>query len=332
MDAVNGAGATTGAGGSGAPGKQRVLLMAGAGRSGSTVLERVIGRLEGVTPLGEARYVWDRGVLSNQRCGCGADFSECPFWGSVGERAFGGWSKDTAEAMLAWRESNDRAKRVPALIREHGQPGRLAGASEYADAYAQIYRAAADISGGQWVTDSSKHVSMPYAVGLSDRLDVRVVQLVRDPRGVAFSWQRSVVRPEITERVELMPQYSSTQVAKTWVIHNAALAPLGRLGIPLLRVRYEDFVADPLDCVTSIARFMDVSVPAALEAELRGGYVELGVDHSVAGNPMRFKTGALSLDRDSEWESALPARDQRLIAGLTSPLLLRYGYPFSVAR
>ena len=332
MDAVNGMGAPTGAGDSGRRVKQRVLLMAGAGRSGSTLLERVIGRLEGVTPLGETRYIWDRGVLSNQRCGCGEDFSECPFWGSVGERAFGGWSKDTAEAMLAWREANDRARRVPALMREHRQPGGLAGASQYADAYARVYRSAAEIAGAQWVTDSSKHVSMPYAVGLSDRLDVRVVQLVRDPRGVAFSWQRSVVRPEITERVELMPQYSSAEVAKTWVIHNAALAPLGRLGIPLLRVRYEDFVADPLECVRSIARFMALPVPADLESELLGGYVELGVDHSVAGNPMRFKTGVLSLARDSEWESALPARDQRLIAGLTTPLLLRYGYPFSVFR
>ena len=306
--------------------RQRVLLMVGAGRSGSTLLERVIGRLHGVGVLGETRYVWDRGVLENQRCGCGADFADCPFWTSVGERAFGGWSRETAREMVAWREGNDRAKRVPALIREYRSPGRVTGAREYADAYCRIYSGAAEVGGTEWVTDSSKHVSMPYAVGASDGVALKVLQLVRDPRGVAFSWQKSVVRPEIVDQVELMPTYSSAQVAATWVVHNSAIAPLGTLGVPRLRVRYEDFVTEPTSTVRAIAGFMELPVPNDLLSELDEGVVDLRPNHTVAGNPMRFRTGRLTLRRDDQWKRDLPARDRRLIGVLTTPLLQRYGY------
>lgn len=302
--------------------------MAGAGRSGSTLLERVVGRLQGVAILGETRYVWDRGVLADQRCGCGAAFRDCAFWAQVGERAFGGWSEDTAREMVAWRERNDRARRIPDLIRENRSPGRLAGADEYAATYARLYRAAAEISGASWVTDSSKHVSMPYAVGMSADVDLRVLQLVRDPRGVAFSWSKSVVRPEITDEVALMPQYRSAEVARTWVVHNAALAPVGPLGIPRIRIRYEDFVADPAVTVSAIADFLGLPMPPELTAELDQGLVELTPDHCVAGNPMRFRNGRLVLRSDDEWTRELPARDRRLIALLATPLLQRYGYGF----
>ncbi len=321
MDAVRGTPAVQG---------QRLLFMAGAGRSGSTLMERVVGRLPGVVVLGEARYVWDRGVLANQRCGCGEDFADCPFWAQVGEQAFGGWSRETARDMVAWRQRRDRARRIPDLMWERRSPGSIPGAEDYALAYEQLYRAAADVAGVPWVTDSSKHVSMPYVLGLSSGLDLRVLQLVRDPRGVAYSWGKAVVRPEITDEVALMPQYRPSEVARTWVIHNAALAPLRALAVPILRVRYEDFVAAPLRVLRRVAAFMDLSVPSDLEAQLRGGGIELARDHSVAGNPMRFRSGRVALRSDDQWIGALPARDRRMITAMTTPLLQRYGYPSAV--
>jgi hypothetical protein len=54
--------------------------------------------------------------------------------------------------------------------------------------------------------------------------------------------------------------------------------------------------------------------------------VTLGVDHTVAGNPMRFHQGPLALRLDEAWKSKLPERDQRIVAAVTTPLRLRYGY------
>ncbi|MDP9239191.1 MAG: sulfotransferase family protein, partial [Actinomycetota bacterium] len=55
-------------------------------------------------------------------------------------------------------------------------------------------------------------------------------------------------------------------------------------------------------------------------------WVELGVDHSVWGNPMRLRTGREPLRRDDSWRAGLPAADRRIVTALSLPALARYGY------
>ncbi len=69
----------------------RVLFLGGLGRSGTTLLERILGELPGVTPLGEVVHLWQRGIRADEKCGCGVRFAACPFWQRVGEHAFGGY-------------------------------------------------------------------------------------------------------------------------------------------------------------------------------------------------------------------------------------------------
>ncbi|WP_426508005.1 hypothetical protein ACPPVO_56650 [Dactylosporangium sp. McL0621] len=69
----------------------RVLFLGGLGRSGTTLLERLLGELPGVVPLGEVVHLWERDIAGDERCACGDHFSECGFWQAVGEKAFGGW-------------------------------------------------------------------------------------------------------------------------------------------------------------------------------------------------------------------------------------------------
>jgi len=54
--------------------------------------------------------------------------------------------------------------------------------------------------------------------------------------------------------------------------------------------------------------------------------VELAVNHTAAGNPMRFKTGTLPLRVDEAWREGLAPRDRRLVTSVAWPMLRRYGY------
>ena len=47
---------------------------AGSGRSGSTLITTVLGQLDGCFAAGELRYLWQRGMVDNRPCGCGAPF------------------------------------------------------------------------------------------------------------------------------------------------------------------------------------------------------------------------------------------------------------------
>ena len=67
----------------------------------------------------------------------------------------------------------------------------------------------------------------------------------------------------------------------------------------------------------------------ALPADLGfvdGHRVSLGVDHTVAGNPMRFQHGTFDLKVDEAWTGSME-RGQRILAtAMTWPLLTAYGY------
>ena len=94
----------------------RILFVGGEGRSGTTLLDQLLGQVPGVASTGELFAIWEHGVLDDDRCGCGAPFSACPVWSAVGELAFGGW--DRAEASHAYEVRR-------ALVRDRFAPWLL---------------------------------------------------------------------------------------------------------------------------------------------------------------------------------------------------------------
>jgi len=316
-------------------GATRVVFLGGLGRSGSTVIERVLGELPGYCAGGELTHLWQWGILDDERCGCGEAFSGCSFWAEVGRRAFGasGWSDAVAARMLRLRAQVDRMRYLPQLMAPTAAQVRAPALAAYLDGYSALYAAIADVSGARIVVDSSKHASMAFCLRHhGNDLDVRLVHLVRDSRGVAYSWTKEMVRPQASTANTMMTRYSPIRSALMWDADNTSLAILGRLGTPRLLVRYEDFVADPRRQVHRITSFAGQPVDGADLDFLGTGHAQLTRQHTIAGNPMRFQTGRIDLRRDDAWRSRLPRRQQRVISALTAPLLSRYGYPMRVAR
>lgn len=301
----------------------RVLFIGGLGRSGTTLLERVLGELPGVCPLGEVVHLWQRDLLDDERCGCGTPFSRCDFWRAVGEHAFGGWDRVDAARVLELRARVERTRHIPRLSAVRLPPGYRALVQEYAGFYTTLYRGAASVSGARVLVDSSKHSALAYCLRWSGEVDLRVVHMVRDSRGVAYSWTKTVTRPEASTPDE-MTRYGPVRSALLWNAHNAAFGLLGRRGVPVCRVRYETLLADPGGTVRRLAGF--AGVPEGPLDFLTERSVTLGRCHSAAGNPMRFATGEIALREDEAWRTRLPVRQRRLVGLLTAPLLGTYGY------
>ena len=300
----------------------RVLFLGGLGRSGTTLLERVLGELPDVVALGEVVHLWQRDVRDGERCGCGQPFHRCQFWSRVGQRAFGGWRQVDLDRVLHLQRTVERTRRIPRLA--VARPGRHAEVAEYAGYYQRIYQAAGQVAGARLVVDSSKHGALAWCLRHTD-LDLRVVHVIRDARAVAYSWTRRVIRPE-SGRAE-MARYRPGHSAMLWNAQNAALGLLAGRGVPVLRVRYEQFVADPVRTLRQVAGFAGLDLSAADLDFLGRSRVTLGTGHSAAGNPMRFTTGAVPLRRDDAWRQELAPRHRRLVGAVCAPLLAAYGYP-----
>src|SRR5579859_7845615 len=114
---------------------QPVIYIAGSGRSGSTIMERVLGEMPGFVNVGELIDLARR-ARDEERCGCGMAFSDCPFWMGVGERAFGGWDAGSVAATGELQGRVARQRHLPRLLTM-----RMAGSGFRADvsAYGAFY-------------------------------------------------------------------------------------------------------------------------------------------------------------------------------------------------
>lgn len=303
-----------------------VLYIGGLGRSGSTLLDRIVGQLPGFCSLGEIRDVWRWGALLNGRCGCGAPFSDCSFWRKVGEQAFGGWEGLDTEMIVARYRAVVHHRHVPLLL----FPGRSRRFDQHVEALleplSKLYNAIAAVSGSRVIIDSSCAPSYACLLRRLPDVDLRLVHLVRDSRGAAYSWNKKARQRDIVDRVASMPRYHPAQTALRWVTYNALVEWLGRLGTPRLFTRYEEFVASPCAQVGRIVEFAGQELPPDALGFIQAGKVALGPNHTVQGNPMRMDCGWIPLQLDEQWRGAMRGFHRRTVTALTWPSLRRYGY------
>ncbi len=302
---------------------QKVLFIGGVGRSGSTLIEKVLHGLDETFAVGETLHLWERGVTNNELCGCGEPFDQCPHWQAVGDIAFGGWHKaDTAKAIdLRWRV--DRSRRLPQIVKALRTNKPTQEQQEYLDYLVPVLLASSEAARHpQVLLESSKHLSTAAILALDPQIDLHILHVVRDPRGVAYSWTKQVKRPETDD--DFMPVYSPRRSAFRWLSDNSGFSMLGR-HTKLLRIRYEDFLQQPKQTVASISEFMQIKQPDL--SFINGSTIRSNhVMHSVAGNPMRFSSDDITLRHDSAWEKQLAMRHKIEVSTICAPLLRKYGY------
>lgn len=301
----------------------RVLYVVGAGRSGSTVLNTVLGSHPAVEGVGELTNLVEHGWIQELFCACGERAPACPFWSRVGRE----WSDRLGgEDVLQYLPLQQRFERVrsllPAAVARHDG----VGFREYERRTVALFRAIRAASGAPVVVDSSKGPVRGLALARMRGLDLRVVHLVRDGRGVANSLRRAYAR-DVRQGIQRdMPGRPVWRTALFWVLANR-LADRVRAAVGperSLLLRYEDFVADPAAALDAIGRLVEVDVSGVARALAAGEAFSTG--HTIAGNRLRM-AGSVTLRPDERWRGELPARQRRLVSVLTALDLRRYGYP-----
>ena len=305
-----------------------VVYIAGSGRSGSTLLERALGEIPGFVNVGELIDLYRRTVEHGERCGCGHAFTECPFWSRVGDRAFGGWQEQKLTATHRLQGKVARQRRMPRLLAMPLAGRRFrADVAAYGASYASLYGAISAEAGAACVVDASKWPVQALALARAG-LDVRVIHLVRDVRGVAYSLgKRDVSRPHAVAGGDVMSRLSPAEAAARWVAVQSQAGLLSRCGLPVARMRYEEFVRHPGQAVAAALDGIGLPASPAQLAHLGDGRAVLGTSHGLSGNPSRFRDGEITLRADETWRERMSRRDRLIVTAIALPLMLRYGIP-----
>lgn len=308
---------------------RNIVYLVGTTRCGSTLIGSLLGQVPGVVHVGELARIWDEGLIENVRCGCGAPFRECPFWTAVLERAFGGADRVDPRRMMDIALRWARTRYLARLATARGRQRVLEGMREYSDATAELYRAIAEESGARVVLDSSKTPLLGWVMGEHSDVDVRILHVTRDPRAVVYSWQRKKFDPARGKDMHAEKAESPLGASLIWLTFNGLAASLwdrpasaGRY----LHVRYEDFAADPRSELARLLAWLGEPASAGALIGDDGRFVSQPA-HTIAGNPMRFQRGAVSIKPDTAWKTEASRWNNLLVSGITWPLLPRYRYP-----
>jgi Sulfotransferase family len=294
-----------------------VLCITGWCRNGSTILGNVLNEVPGFFHVGELHFLWrnsaGRGV--NNLCGCGATLTECPVWSeilAVGRPA-GVSAEQHAANVIRRQRAVVRTRHTWRVLRNGIDSADL---REHAELMSAVYRTAAERTGARVLVDTTK---IPGEAALLPRLPgIRTVfvHLVRDPLAVSNSWR--------TPKDYVFTMSASKNTGYWRAFNIASRAILRRYPEQSMLLRYEDFIADPAGTVDTLLRSCGAD-PAG--NPVHGQTVSLHTNHTVTGNPDRFRTGETVIrPQDDSWRSGLP-RSARLATLLLSwPMARRYGY------
>jgi Sulfotransferase family len=305
----------------------RVVYVVGIYHSGTTLLSNLAGQLDGFFSAGELRSVWRKLALPGARCGCGERLTACPVWSRILRSALGEGDERAALAAEMWQCQREALPefhtwlRVPSLLRRKGLPAGTPLA-RYASGLARLYAGIAEATGAEVIVDSSKEPSDAALLLLMPQVEATFVQIVRDPRGMAYSIVRVAADGAPVAGGQLR---RSGYAALSWSMGNLAAAAVRRAAGPgrSMLLRYEDFIGQPHQTVEALAAL--AGRPAQL-APAEPGTVHMQPVHTVGGNNNRFRTGPVPLREDTAWRSQLHRLDRAAVTAVCAPLMARYGY------
>jgi len=311
-----------------------VLYIGGESRSGSTLLSAILGSCKDIVSVGEVRTVW-RTLKTDQLCGCGEPISRCQFWTAVGSYAYGGWSSLDIDAMLEADRTTSRHRSIPRHI-VLSTKGAASDLNMHRELLGKLYDGIREVSGSETIVDSTKDPSYAYVLRDVPGVDLRVINLVRDSRGVAYSNAKvQIIRPEVAHNAGTEPAYMPTwplwRTAVSWDVKNL----LFYLLIPASKrrlVKYESVVGHP---GAELKRIREFAGSEWCDDDVWNDGTdsfEIFPHHTLGGNPVRFRRGHTRLEPDDEWKIKMSRGEKALVTAITLPLLAAYGYPVSAGR
>jgi hypothetical protein len=297
----------------------KILYIGGAGRSGSTILDMLLGQNDEISNYGEINKLFTSGWINNEYCSCGSRVNECEFWRRI-RKDWEAQSIITLKEYVRLQNKFLKLRNIFLLWKnmfKEDKEFRVFKMSTHL-----LYEIIAKHSDGNIIIDSSKSPIRLFALKIMG-FDIGVIHLVRDGRGVANSFKKHFdSNAKNGVQKELKPK-SIIKIAIIWVINNLLMQKLGR-DLDYLFVRYEDILSKSIVELNRISRFFDIDLTKSIH--IISEDKELMSGHIVAGNRLRMKEHIKIRTNSFENWKNLTRKDIRLFEFLAGWLLKKYNY------
>ena len=302
----------------------KVLYILGVPRSGSTILDRILGSHSRLTSVGELINLPVNGWANNEYCSCGSRANACAFWSEIKTAWLNESSLNNIDDYMVLESKLDslwlrfKSFEIPDDFMDDF--------NKYSKMTLSLYRVIQQISKKPVIVDSSKNPLRAYLLSQIQGIDLRVIHLVRDARGVAWSKKKSFKKDE---KAGVQVDFKSSPIWRTainWCRINMRCNWVRKQlnNKSSIIVCYEDFVKQPDKYLSNISQLIDEDLSSLIIA-LSNDEISAG-GHIIAGNRLRMSS-SVKLRIDSEWRTKLSFFEKSFVWLITSWLL--YSYKFA---
>ena len=269
-----------------------MIYISGAGRSGSTLLDIILGNQAGHQSLGEMGYLLPNAILDNEYCSCNNPVSECPHWSKI-IKAWESKMTISLEEYYTLQKTFLRNKKsfyvfVAFLIKSKKF-------NLLVDNTRLLYECIYENSDKQIFIDSSK---TPQRILLlrSIKLPLQVIHLKRNYKGVLNS-KKKAFKKDSSKGIERDMKPQSTIFASIVYLIDNYLTILFSIGIKRKVLHYENLIAQP---EKEIQRVAETDKQALETLKNRGPFY---AEHLVAGNMMRMSNSIFIQKKNTDNET-----------------------------
>ncbi len=280
-----------------------ILYIMGCGHSGSTLLDMLLSAHSKIFGVGELRIFSSqknklRDELKEQLCACGQKVPDCPFWKKVLENV------DYSPKLDVRRSKINSFLGIDKYIFKNGEPVSI---KDYLESNEKIYETILKLSGKEFIVDSSKGPDRAELLSRSKKLDIIFLHLIRDGRGVMWSYKRKYKKTLFSIFIWLFTNLKAEIIKKR------------NKNVRTIVLRYEDLVDNPEKELEKILETIGLSFEKGM---LNFSKVE---QHQIAGNRLRLRKDR-EIKKDLSWKENLSWFDLFLFYLFAGFLNKFYGY------
>lgn len=266
----------------------KILYIAGAGRSGTTLLDIVIGNQAESFSIGELIHLIPNGIVDKEYCSCGQPLPDCELWSVI----INDWKEQMTLSLEEYQNINYKYLRNKATL---SWVFRFLFPDKSVKLFTAdtvlLYQIIARHTGAKTLIDSSKNAQKILLLRKTG-IPFRVLHLVRRFSHVLGSVQKNHKRdPEAGVEKDL-PPFSTSYALGVWLADNF-LSVLFSLGADRHHLRYENFIAQPEKVQQHL---FDTDTKHEVLLKNRGPFIP---EHLCAGSRIRMKD-ALHINKKPE--------------------------------
>lgn len=307
---------------------KKIIYIMSDNRSGSTLLDQLLGAHSSVTSLGEVQhlpaYVFDDRDIYNPVhplvCSCGDPVPECAFWNAVEEKL--GRPLGSLQLKVGFydrREPRNPVGRLGTRIIQWilyrrpklatAQPFRsLLRASRVSRDSFDMFDAIFAVTGAKLLVDSSKDAFRMRFLYEDDPSRLFVIMLGRDFRGTVHSKMKRgrtllAAIDGWTNRMNKMKLLADTIPAEQ-----------------VIRVRYEDLCADPRGQLRKICSTLGIEFTEKMLTRPAESI------HHLGGSPSKFDPSRRAIVLDTGYLTAFSPEELRVMKDIAGDIAAEWGY------